>query len=71
MINPYFTSAMDDFLKFISKHKNISFKFASEIDEYGEVNPNTNIFPYLFGVDRHIIKTGLKVIGSRILGETK
>jgi hypothetical protein len=71
MTDPYFISAMEDFLKFISKHKNIHFKFASEIEEYDEVNPKTNILPYLFRVNRHIIKTYSKAIRSRIFGETK
>ena len=71
MTDPYFISAMEDFLKFISKHKNIHFKFASEIEEYDEVNPKTNIFTYLFITNRHIIKTYSKAIRSRIFGETK
>ena len=71
MTDPYFMSAMDDFLKFISKHKNIKFKFASKIKEYDEVNPKMNILPYLFGVNRHIIKTYSKAIMSRISGGTK
>ncbi|MCD6239309.1 MAG: polysaccharide deacetylase family protein [Thermotogae bacterium] len=71
MTDPYFISAMDDFLKFISKHKNIGFKFASEIEEYDEVNPKTKFTPYLFAINRNIMKTGLRSLRSRILGETK
>ena len=39
---------MDNFLEFISKHKNINFKFASEIKEYDKVTPKTKVLPYLF-----------------------
>ncbi|NQE54740.1 hypothetical protein C5S29_14210 [ANME-1 cluster archaeon GoMg3.2] len=62
MTDPYFMSAMDDFLKFISKHNNVNFKFASKIEEYGEVNPTINILTYLFAVNGHIIKTYSKAI---------
>jgi len=71
MTDPYFISVMDNFLKFISIHKNINFKFASDIREYSEVNPKTKILPYLFGVNRNIIKTYSKAIRVRILGEMK
>ena len=71
MTDPYFISAMDDFLKFISKHKNIHFKFTSEIKEYDEVNPKTNILPYLFGINRNILKNYSKAIRMRMFGETK
>lgn len=64
MTHQYFVSALDNFLKFISKHKGTNFRFASEIKEYDEVSPRTNIFPYLMRVNRNIIGTFLK---SRIL----
>ena len=64
MTDPYFISAMDEFLKFISRHKNVNFKFASEIKEYDDVVPKTNILPYLFGINRNIVGTFLN---SRIL----
>lgn len=63
MTEPYFISAMDELLKFISKH-GVKFKFASEIKEYDNVTPKTDILPYLSGVNRNIIGTFLK---SRIL----
>ena len=66
MIDKYFVFAMDDFLKFISKHKNVNFKFASEIEEYEEVNPKTSISPYLFGVNVTIMKTLIKALWTRI-----
>ena len=64
MTDSYFVLAMDDFLKFISKHKNINFKFASEIEEYDEVNPKTDILPYLFGINRAIMASfiNLKIL---------
>jgi peptidoglycan/xylan/chitin deacetylase (PgdA/CDA1 family) len=68
MTDPYFISALDDFLKFISMQKNINFRFTSEVKEYNEINPKTNILPYLFRVDRTIMKTGLRSMKSRIFG---
>ena len=62
MTNPYFISAMNDFLKFISRHENINFKFASEIEGYGEVHPKTKIIPYLLGINRNIILTFFKLV---------
>ena len=64
MTDPYFISVMDDFLKFISKHENINFKFAFEIEEYEEVNPKTDILPYLFGINRNIMASfiNLKIL---------
>ena len=66
MTDIYFISAMVKFLKFISKYKNITFRFASEIEEYAEINTKTYPLPYLFGVNRNIIKTGLKLIRPNI-----
>ena len=55
----YFTSAMDNFLDFISKHKNINFRFVSEIQEYSRKDLKTNILPYIFGLNAKIIKTAI------------
>lgn len=68
MIDKYFISAMDDFLKFISNHKNVNFKFASEIEEYDEVKSRTkfHILPYLFGINRDITKMGLRSILNKL-----
>lgn len=60
MAEPYFISAMDELLKFISRHEDIHFKFASEIEEYDNVTPKTDILPYLSGANRNIIGTFLK-----------
>lgn len=68
MTDPYFISGMDCFLEFISKHKNVNFKFASEINEYDGVNPKTNIVPYLFGINKNILKLGLNSAKSKIYG---
>jgi len=43
MVDDYFISAMDGFLRFISRYKNANFRFASDIKEYNEVNPKTRI----------------------------
>lgn len=59
MTDPYFISAMDKLLNFISGHENIIFKFASEIKKYDDVSPKTSILPYLFGINRNIMRTFL------------
>lgn len=56
MTDSYFISAMDSLLSFISKHRNINFKFVSEIREYPKQNFKTNILPYIFGINTQIIK---------------
>ena len=65
MTDQYFVSEMDNFLKFISEHKNINFKFASEIEESKGVSPKTNILPYISGFNWKIAKVGIKAIHSR------
>lgn len=62
MIDQYFISIMDELLKFISKHKSIHFKFASEIRGYRKVNPKTKLLPYLFGINKNIGLTFLRKI---------
>jgi len=57
MTDDYFISAMDSLLSFISKHKNINFKFVSEIKEYPEKTFKTNILPYIFNLNSKIIKS--------------
>ena len=64
MTEQYFISAMNELLKFISKHKDVDFKFASTIKENNIVMPKTNIFPYLPAINRDIMGSFLK---SRIL----
>jgi hypothetical protein len=63
MTDNYFISAMDKLLSFIARHKNINFKFASEIKEYPEKDFKTNIFPYILNLNPQIIKRALKVYG--------
>jgi len=58
MTDPYFISVMDEFLRFISKHK-VNFKFASEIEEYKNINPKTKILPYFLRVNKTIIRQGI------------
>ena len=61
MTDLYFTSAMENYLNFISNHENINFKFACEISEYDNVASKTDIFPYLFAVNVNIVRTFLKL----------
>lgn len=56
----YLTSVIDKLLGFISRHKKVNFKFASEVGEYEETNPKTDILPYIFGINRDIIRSYLK-----------
>lgn len=65
MTDPYFILEMDSFLKFISKHKNINFKFASNIMKYEKVNPKTCIRPYIFGFNWKIAETVIKSVVFR------
>jgi SAM-dependent methyltransferase len=62
MTDPGFVATMDDFLKFISEHKEVNFRFASEIQEYGPVTPETKILPYLWlGVNTTIMSSFIKM----------
>ena len=56
MTDSYYISAMDSFLSFISKHKGVNFKFASEISIYPEKKFKTNILPYIFGLNLKILR---------------
>ncbi|MBU4480362.1 PTS alpha-glucoside transporter subunit IIBC [Patescibacteria group bacterium] len=60
MTDPYYFSVMDTFLFFISQHKYINFKFASEIKQYPKNNFKTDILSYLFTPNREIVKTVLR-----------
>jgi hypothetical protein len=60
MTDDYLTSAMECLISFISKHRNINFRFVSEIREYPFQKYKTNIFPYFFAINKNIIKTVLK-----------
>jgi peptidoglycan/xylan/chitin deacetylase (PgdA/CDA1 family) len=57
MTNPAIISAFDVLLKFISRHKNIHFKQASEIIPYHNGNIKSNLIPYFFGLNFTLIKT--------------
>ncbi len=65
MTNEYFISGMGNLLKFISKHRGVNFRFATEIKEYADVSPATNIFPYLLRVNRNTIRRFLRKIFRR------
>jgi len=61
MTDNYLSSGMDGLLFFISKHKNINFKFASEIGEYPQVKTKTDLLPYIFAINKNILATFLKI----------
>lgn len=56
MTDPYYYSVMESFLSFIFQHKNINFKFVSEIKEYPENNFKTNILSYLLAPNKEIVR---------------
>ncbi len=68
MVDPYFLSVMDELLDFIAEYDDITFKFASEIKEYSDVNPKTNIVPYLRAVNKDIMRTVFKQKICRLRG---
>ncbi len=70
MTDDYYISVTNELIKFISNYKNINFKFASEIYEYNHTIPKTKILPYLLAINRHVVKTYVKQVKSRTLGET-
>lgn len=67
MTDPYFGSVMDEFLNFMSCHKNVNYIFASEVHEYSQVNPSTLISPYLLGLNRKILRQGFEAVKTRLL----
>jgi hypothetical protein len=62
MTDAYFISGLDKLLSFISEHKDIKFKFASDIKEYPQYKYKANILPYIFSINFNIVKTKLKTI---------
>jgi hypothetical protein len=60
MTDPYFLSAMDGYLGFIARHRNINFRFASEVHEYAPVSPSTQVVPYLLSINKSIVHLGCK-----------
>jgi len=66
MTDAYYLSIMDELLGFMSRHKNVQFRFVSEIPEYGPVNPSTRIGPYLLGMNRNMVTQGIRALISRL-----
>lgn len=66
MTDPAFMSGMNDLLAFIASHQDIHFKTASEISEYQHWEPHTRLLPYLFAVNKTLMKTNMKALRSRI-----
>lgn len=62
MTDNYFISNLNNLLSFISKHKEINFKFVSEIKKYPEKKYRTNILPYILNINSKIIKNKFKRI---------
>ena len=52
MLDDYCISAMEQLIGFISRHSQVSFRFASEATEGDSGKYNTSIFPYLFRLNR-------------------
>jgi hypothetical protein len=55
MTDAYFVSAMDGLLKFISK-RNVTFKFASEVELYEPVAPKTRVMPYVLHANQRVTR---------------
>lgn len=62
MLDPYFISAMDEFLKFVSTFEDINFKFASEIKNYKEIETKTKILPYIKAINKKLLINTFKNI---------
>jgi len=63
----YFISAMENILSFISKRKDINFKFASEIREYPEKEFKTSVAPYLLRLNKEIIISCFKKVAKTLI----
>jgi len=70
MTDPYFIAAMDELLKYISKH-DVEFRFASEVEESGGVVPKPNTRPYLLGFNKNMIITSLKFFRAKVVSISK
>ncbi len=72
MTDPRFCSIMDKLLSFISK-RDVQFIMASDVIDYGKVNPKTDIIPYLFRPDGQIIRflTQLKWMKASLTKESQ
>ncbi|MSU54444.1 MAG: PTS alpha-glucoside transporter subunit IIBC [Candidatus Staskawiczbacteria bacterium] len=57
MTDQYFISHMDAFLAFIAGHNNINFTFVSEITETPAVKTKITIWPYLFAINKNMLRT--------------
>jgi peptidoglycan/xylan/chitin deacetylase (PgdA/CDA1 family) len=55
MTDPYYIGQMDALLGFIAKH-NVSFKRASEVEEYAGVKPRASVLPYVFCLDGSVAR---------------
>jgi hypothetical protein len=72
MTDLWFCSIMDELLSFISK-RDVQFSFASQVMDYGKLNPSTDLFPYLARPDGGIIRflTRLKRMKASLTKETR
>ena len=62
MTDDYFISGMDRLIYFISKYKNVNFKFVSEIRKYPHIEYKTRILSYIFAVNKNIMWAVIKKI---------
>jgi len=65
LLSTYFYDVLEKFLGFIVRHRNIKFKFASEIHEYdipSTWHAKDKILPYLVRLNSKIICSGIKTI---------
>ena len=66
MADPFFANIMDKFLEFIARY-DVTFKFVSDICTYNKIYKTRNIVPYVFGLNKYLIKD----INNEILRRSK
>lgn len=59
MTDTYYLRALDELLEYISRH-DVQFRFVSEIEEYGDISPDTSLFPYMLGLNPTLFNTVVK-----------
>jgi hypothetical protein len=62
MTGDYYLKIIEELISFIAHHKNINFKFVSEIKEYPERRFKTDIFPYIKSINKNIVRTFFRKI---------
>lgn len=59
MTDKFYFDIFEKFIKFVASHKNVNFKFASQIKKYPSQKFGTDISSYISGINGQLIKTAL------------